>query len=110
MSKILNKIDELKMMVILDEERKDSEPEKFDRWVDMLLGKRMCIDEFEPIEPYYNKEWIEFSHLKALVSDLFYKKHSDKREYHKNKPEIRKIISEVVAMTMYCKNQSKTNL
>jgi hypothetical protein len=40
-----------------------------------------------------------------MVDDLYYKEHGDTKDYHKDKPEIRKMIAEIVAMTLFYKEK-----
>lgn len=94
---ILEQIDKLKMMVMLDGmEPTPTELEKFDKWVEKLQGR---CPVFDP------KDYREYALISAQVDQLYKDKYGNNKKYAENQSEIRKILKNVVAMTLFYKNQ-----
>jgi len=103
---ILEQIDKLKLMYLMEQAvPHKSAVEMFDEWVDELLCRHpRCYRNHEPFgmcticDP---KDYAEYRTVVALVEDLYHQKFSNDRNYQKDRKEIQKIISQVVAMTIY---------
>lgn len=96
---IVSELDKLKLKIMLDDGMKSSDEVSFDDWIDEMQMKKRF--ECKPWALISNERYSKFSLLKSCVSDLFYKKHSHKYKFHKYQPELREILAEVVAMTMF---------
>lgn len=103
---ILEQIDRLKMMVMLD----DTPPKKtalelYEEWVEEMQGRRpRCWRNHNPFDHCGicdPRKYAEYRTVKALVDDLYHEKNKHGVKYQENKPEIRRMIAEIVAMTMY---------
>lgn len=101
---ILEEIDKLKFMIMCEEVMPTkSDVELYQEWVDKLLCRNTTCS-YYPFEHYDlcdNTNYAKYKTLTALVENLFHDKHHLEHKYHKDLPEIRNIIKEVVAMTMY---------
>ena len=101
---ILEQIDKLKFMVMCEEVMPTkSDVELFQDWVDKLQCRNVSCNHypFEHCGLCDPTDYAKYRTLTALVENLFHDKHHLDRKYHEDKPEIRNLIKEVVAMTMY---------
>ena len=99
---LLKKIKELELLVLLDGPKPPTEAEKFDKWVEVLQGRCREIWDVCSFNQTHNPErYAKYRTIKAMVDQLYQDKFGNSKEYHKNKPEIRKMIANIVAMTMF---------
>lgn len=110
---ILEQIEKLKMMVpISGLKPSKSDVEKYEEWVDEMLGKKCKCKPYE-FYPYGcgcldPRKYNEYKTLLSLVNDLYHKKHSDDLKYYEHRDEIRRIISEVISMSMFIKENAQS--
>jgi len=79
--------------------------DNYNDWVDkVFLLKNKKWDYYN--QPESNKKYVLYKTMYGIVSDLFYKKHSDKKSYHKHKQEIQEIIREVIEMMMFVQERT----
>ncbi len=108
---ILEQIEKLKMMVLVsDLKPSKSDVEKYDEWVDEMIGRNCKHQQYEYFHNCSNcfnpRKYVEYKTLLSLVEDLYHKKHSDDLKYYEHRDEIRRIMSEVISMSMFIKEQS----
>jgi len=99
---IIEELDKLKLKIMVDCSIRFNLDDYKD-WVDeklLLRGKKW--DYYNC--PVSNKKYALYDTMYSFVSDLFYKKYSDRKEYHKYQPKIQEIIREVIAMMMFIQN------
>lgn len=103
---ILEQIDKLKMMVILDSTPPvETELGKFDKWVEKLQGR--CPEDFRIGCPVFDpKDYQEYALISAQVDQLYKDKYGGNKKYAENQPEIRRMIKNIVAMTLFYKQLS----
>lgn len=112
---LLQQIDKLKLMVLLDKDIPDDLGE-YHKWVDGMMGK-ISVKEYEyrPFSfipcsdpaTFKPTKYAEYKTMKCLVEDLYYKEHSEDKDYYEKKREIRQIIAEVLAMAMFIEEKTK---
>ena len=105
---ILQKLKEIELMVLSDNSTISCESLKYHAWIDEMQG-RVSPEEaypwsFHTFNPTKNAT---YRLIKSLVDDLYYKEVKDTKEYHKNRDSIRRLIAEIVAMTMFYQEQVK---
>ena len=101
---ILDQIDKLKMMVIMDDcKLPDSEEVKYKEWVDELMGRSVCSKPHKIID---NKKYAEYKTILYMVADL-YRELNYSYGYCKDEPEIKRMVNDVVAMTIFYKERMK---
>lgn len=99
---ILDQIDKLKLMVMMDNSKPEKTTvEKYDEWVDVMMGRFRTYDPINPFHVTSPEQYAEYRTIETVVKDLYYQKYRDDWDYHKNKPEIQRIIATIVAMTIY---------
>lgn len=109
--KILEEIDKLKIMYLMEQAiPHKSEIDKFKEWVDEMMCMHPKCDfkhlPFTHCNLCNPNKYAEYKTLVCLVEQLYYEAHCDEKKYHENKPEIRKIIQEVMAMSEYIKDKT----
>ena len=75
-----------------------SDVERYEKWVNDMQGRNYNFGIFTPTK------YSEYQTMRAMVDDLYSKKNYG-YNYQKNKPEIRKMIAEVVSMVMFIKEE-----
>ena len=103
---ILEQIDKLKMMVMLDNTPPTpTEVEKFDHWVNNIKGRFEYAPDWKNYLPFKPDKYAKYKTIQAMVEQLYKDKFGKNREYEKNKPEIRIMIANIVAMTMFYEDE-----
>jgi hypothetical protein len=103
---ILEQIDKLKMMVMLDDRPKEpTESEKYDNWVAEMQGRNSCPNPYDISSMFIPTTYAKYKTLISFVDQLYKDKYGNGREYAKRKDEIRRMISVIVAMTMFYQEQ-----
>lgn len=97
-SAIIEELDRLKLRIMIDESIPD-DIDRFQEWIDKIHMKGKFAS--KPWSFLANKDYARFSMVRNLVQDLYHRRQSGKYEYHKNKPEITRIVVEAVAMTLF---------
>jgi hypothetical protein len=106
---ILDKIDELKRMVMLDSVFPEkTDVEKYDDYIDRLLCKQNNCNHppFNQCQFCDPKDYAVYSSLRAIVENLFYKKYGKDKRYIEYRREVRQIIAETIGMTLFIKEES----
>jgi hypothetical protein len=93
----------LKLMVMLDmAEKKERDSDRFQKWIDEMQGRNVT-----DWEVFSNEKYAKYRTLKAIVENLYHERNSDKKDYYKNRPEIRRMLAEIVAMVMFIQEETK---
>ena len=104
---IIEELDKLKLKIMLDIGTKlPSDLESYVEWIDEMQMRG--VFSLKPWKQKSNERYAKFSLLKSLVDDLYYKKHGDAIEYHRDRPDIRRMIAEIVSMVMFCQDELLT--
>lgn len=77
-----------------------TEIETYKQWLDRLIGKNQ-----PPLEQFINTEYIHFKQTHAMVMEEIGKKYGDEQWYQEHQPDIRRMLGDAVAMTIYIKEQ-----
>lgn len=104
---LLNKIDELKLLIMMGEPREKDDVERFDEWVARMQGRHISGSYDDILWSQCNKTYSTFKVLKNLVEDLDSKKYGNSPRYHRDKWERREMIAEIVAEIMFIQEEIK---
>jgi hypothetical protein len=103
---IVAELDALKLRILIDGvEKQPSDLERYEKWVDELMGRGIGFCEWKRWHIHDPREYSECKTIASVVQDLFHKKHSLDGDYHKNRPEIQRIVREVVFMTKFVEKE-----
>ena len=107
-NKILEEIDKLKLMCMLDMATppEKTDLERYEEWIEEIQGRKCSHYPFEHCNWCDPTEWANYSTLRCVVEDLFYKRHGKNKKYHEYRDEIRKITAEVIAMTLFIQKEN----
>ena len=106
--KTIEKLDSLKLEILAEEGLRHKDEYLYEKWIDELLCR--SGDCPEPLRPMSNRKYVELNTLNCLVNNLYYELHKDEREYHKHKPMIRRLIKDVISMTMFYQERAENRL
>ena len=102
---ILKKLREAELLIMMDDTMKTTDQVKYREWVDELLMRKHTPDPFNEI--VYPTKYAEYSLIRSMVSRLYRDEHNG-YDYHKNLPDIERVIADVVSMTLFYKEQAKS--
>jgi hypothetical protein len=101
---VIAELDNLKLRIMLEGiERPLTEVERFDAWVDEVVGNNIPNN----VTVCFPRTYATCTELVDRVSDLYHQKHRDEKEYHKNMRETMTIIREAVHMAVYFVEMTK---
>ena|SRR6185437_8303561 len=103
---LLKQIERLRAMVEFDCEPEVSEVEKYRKWIDKMQGRvdySSCKPfDFIPVDPNTYNKW---NLLSSMVEDLYNKTHEVSNYAIFDRRECRRLIKEIIAMTMFYEEQ-----